>query len=242
MTTPRTDEQPIVCSLAAGDYRERLAWIVELNRDALRQQRRNDLRLELTYAPQAAARVREMVKREQECCAFLTFELREDADATRLAIVAPEAAREDADLLFEPFQSTNQTEASCACTAASPGKDATSNRSASGRRAGAVAAAAATGALACAACCVLPLAMPAVMLTSAGSLILFLAGASAWAAKLALIAVFGGWIWVWSQSARTKIRPAKSTLYAMSIATLVLALALGWPLYEAAVLRIVASV
>jgi len=183
-----------------------------------------------------------MVKREQKCCAFLTFKLREDADATRLAVVAPEAAREDADLLFEPFLSLGAAKTTCACTATAPTKGAITNRSPSGRGIGAVAAATATGALACAACCVLPLAMPAVMLTAAGGMIAWLAGAAVWVAGLALIAVTAGWIWLCWQSARTKITPAKSTLDAMSVATVVLALAFGWPLYEAALLRIVMSV
>jgi hypothetical protein len=70
----------------------------------MREKRRADLRLELTYAPEAAERVREMVRRERECCAFLDFKLQKEADAVRLTIVAPEGAREAAEMLFEPFQ------------------------------------------------------------------------------------------------------------------------------------------
>jgi hypothetical protein len=241
MATPDSDEQPIACTLTGGDFRERLAWFADLNRDALLAQRRNDLQLELAYRPEATARVREMVRREQECCAFLSFTLCEDADATRLTIVAPEAARDDADLLFEPFQSTSRIETSCACSATPAAKGAMSARCANTRGVGAIAAVTAAGALACAACCVLPFALPAVMLTSVGGLIAELAGASAWVGKLALIAVAGGWIWVGWQSARAKIMPARSTLYAMGLATLLLALAFGWPLYGARLLRMMAS-
>jgi hypothetical protein len=107
MTMTAGEVQPIMCTLAAGDYKNRMAWIAALNREALREKRRDDLRLALTYAPEAGERVREMVRREKRCCSFLEFDLREDADAVRLTIMAPEEAREAAELLFEPFQSTS---------------------------------------------------------------------------------------------------------------------------------------
>ena len=47
--------------------------------------------------------VREMVRKEQQCCAFLNFELSEIDEGVRLAITAPERAREVADALFEQF-------------------------------------------------------------------------------------------------------------------------------------------
>jgi hypothetical protein len=104
MTITRSEQAPIACTLESGDFRQRLAWIAELNRDALRAQRRDGLRLELTYAPTALDRVREMVAREQDCCAFLTFDLQEEPDTVRLVIEAPENARDALDAVFEPFQ------------------------------------------------------------------------------------------------------------------------------------------
>jgi hypothetical protein len=95
------DEAPIACSLQGGSHRKRLAWIAELARDGLRSLQRRDLRLELNYAPEVAARVREMVQKEQECCAFLDFELLENGDEVRLTITAPERAV--ADTMFEQF-------------------------------------------------------------------------------------------------------------------------------------------
>ncbi len=94
---------PIACTLQPGDYRERLAQIAELARDGLLGVSRDDLRLQLRYAPEVADRVREMVGQEQECCAFLNFELMETSEDLRLTITAPERAREVADALFEPF-------------------------------------------------------------------------------------------------------------------------------------------
>ncbi len=97
-------EQPsIVCCLSAGDYRRRLAWIGSLARKALRSHDRDDLVLYLAYAPEAAGEVQKMVEQERMCCAFLTFDLHEQADTVCLTITAPEAARESADVLFGQF-------------------------------------------------------------------------------------------------------------------------------------------
>jgi hypothetical protein len=97
------DEAPIACTLQAGDYKDRLAWIAELARDGLLGIRQKDLQLELRYASSVADRVREMVGKEQECCAFLKFELFETAEGVCLTITAPERARDVADALFEQF-------------------------------------------------------------------------------------------------------------------------------------------
>ena len=97
------DEPPIACTLQGGSYQERLAWIADLARDGLRSHARQDLMLDLRYAQEVAARVQEMVRKEEECCAFLTFVLTEADDEVRLTITAPERAREVADGLFEQF-------------------------------------------------------------------------------------------------------------------------------------------
>jgi hypothetical protein len=103
MTDMTTEGQPIACTLAGEDFRERLAWIAALTREAMRSYERNDLVLNLRYAPEAASRVREMMRKEQTCCSFLTFEMQEHPDEVRLRIRAPENARASADALFEPF-------------------------------------------------------------------------------------------------------------------------------------------
>jgi hypothetical protein len=73
-------EIPIACTLSATDYRARLAEIAALSRDALRHVERRGLTLDLRYAPEAAARVRQLVEQERTCCAFLQFDLHESAD------------------------------------------------------------------------------------------------------------------------------------------------------------------
>ena len=94
---------PIACTLGAGAYQERLAWIAELNRSALRGAQRQGARLILTYDPRVATRVHEMVRREQECCAFLQFELNEGRSGLMVVITAPEPTRDALDAMFDPF-------------------------------------------------------------------------------------------------------------------------------------------
>jgi hypothetical protein len=118
MTVTRSEPAPIACTLGPGDFRQRLAWITELNRDALCAQRREGLRLELTYARAALGRVRELVAREQDCCAFLTFELQQEADTVRLVIEAPEHAPDALDAVFEPFQAREPAASVCSCSSA----------------------------------------------------------------------------------------------------------------------------
>jgi hypothetical protein len=98
------DGPPIACTLSAGDFVKRLAGIAKLNAAALMGRRRRDLTLELTYRVDAAAEVLRMVRGEQECCAFLAFEVRQEPDAVRVSITAPEAARDAAAVMFEAFQ------------------------------------------------------------------------------------------------------------------------------------------
>jgi hypothetical protein len=98
-----SEAPPIACTLDIADFKERLDWITDLNRAALLDIRRDGLRLELTYRPQAVEDVGELVRREQLCCAFLHFDLRADDDAVRLFVTASEEARQAAELVFEPF-------------------------------------------------------------------------------------------------------------------------------------------
>lgn len=202
---------PIACTLDIGNFRERLAQIAALNRDALRGYERDGLVLRLRYGAAAGDRVREMVEREQACCGFLAFDLREVGNELWLTITAPEEARGAAETLFDQF-------------AAGAGHG--------GARAANLALACATGAAACATGCVLPLALPAVALASTGTMLAWLTGAHAWMTALASIAVAAAWVWIWRESVRSNARPARLTLYMMVVATLLLALALAWPLIE----------
>lgn len=112
--TPQTDDAPIACTLGAGDFKARIAWIAALNTEALREVRRDDLTLHLVYASDASDRVRQMVAQERACCAFLRFELSETKDSIRLTITAPETARTAAETVFEPFQARRAPDPSAA--------------------------------------------------------------------------------------------------------------------------------
>lgn len=97
------DEAPIACTLGGNDYRERLAWIAQLNRDGLRSHRRDVRTLELHYAAAVRDRVHQLVRQEAECCAFLGFAVDQSADQVSLTITVPERAGEIADDALAPF-------------------------------------------------------------------------------------------------------------------------------------------
>lgn len=105
----------VACTLSPGDFHQRLAWIAALNRDALRKRHRDGRRLELTYAPAALDRVRDMMHREQECCAFLTFTLHREDDSIRLVIEAPGDVDDALDTVFQPFEAPESAAAGCGC-------------------------------------------------------------------------------------------------------------------------------
>jgi len=233
-------EKPIACTLGAGDARARFAWIAELNRDALRGYERRELSLELRYAKIAIERVRELVRREQECCSVMTFGLREELTEVRLTITAPESAREAADSLFEQFVASTETDAACGCAAA-PATNAKRKAGVAGKAAGGVALLSAAGAVAACAVCVLPFALPAVLLAGVGGVLAWLGNAHVWMTGVAVVALAVAWLWIWRQSARTGVRPAISTLTMMGIATLLVVSALFWPEIEPGVLRPVAG-
>jgi hypothetical protein len=118
MNADPSPTEPVACTLDAGAYRERVAWIAALNRSALRSVRREGARLILAYDPQASGGVRELVRREQECCAFLQLDLNEDEKGLTLAVTAPQAARDTLDALSEPFLTGARAGGRCACKTA----------------------------------------------------------------------------------------------------------------------------
>ncbi|RWX11872.1 hypothetical protein EHI42_23460 [Rhizobium hidalgonense] len=97
------EEMPIACTLDAGDFKARTAQIEALAAQHLQRVSRQPLSIELTYATEALAELRDLVRKETECCAFLDFDLAETSEGIRLRITAPEAAREAADTLFANF-------------------------------------------------------------------------------------------------------------------------------------------
>ncbi len=98
-----SDEVAIACTLDAGDFKERTKQIRDLARRSLRHVSRKPLSLALTYDIEARDEVRALVANEQECCPFLTFGVAEEGDTIKVAILAPAAAADAADALFDHF-------------------------------------------------------------------------------------------------------------------------------------------
>jgi hypothetical protein len=98
-----SESPPIACTLGSGDFKDRIGWIRELSARSLRSHRRDGLSLDLTYDRSAATDVHDLVRREQACCGFLRFDVRESVDAVHLAITAPPEAQTAADELFAHF-------------------------------------------------------------------------------------------------------------------------------------------
>jgi hypothetical protein len=95
-------EAPIACTLDAGEFKAGTELIRTVTSRHLRHATRTALRLSLTYAPEAHSEVRKLVRMEQACCAFLTFDLTHDASGVFLTITAPEAAADDLFAHFAP--------------------------------------------------------------------------------------------------------------------------------------------
>jgi hypothetical protein len=209
-------ETPIVCTLDMGGFKQRLAWIAELNRDALRSHERDGLVLHLRYSARSADRIKEMVHREKQCCGFLRFDVRDEGNDVLLTITAPEEARIAAETLFEQFVTCGQS------GPATPAR---------------IALACTCAAVTCAAARVAPLALPAVVLAVTGSMLAWLSGAHSWMTVLAALAVAAAWLWLWWHAIRTGLRPATSTFRILGIATFLLALAVLWPFIEPEIAR-----
>jgi hypothetical protein len=97
----------------------------------------------------------------------------------------------------------------------------------------------AAGAVACGVCCVLPFALPAVAAAGAGGTLAWVGRAHGAMTAIASAIVVAAWISVVAQSRRARKRPASATVYAMVIATAVLALAIVWPRIEPYVIDLI---
>lgn len=220
----------LACSLEGRAFQERVAWIAALNQRHMRRALRQGNTLTLVYDPAARHDVEELMSREQACCAFLEFRIAASSEEVRLDITVPSHASRDADALLAPFQGDQATTdaAECCGTCAAPASPVKA-----GRVAGAAAVTSTTAVVACGACCLLPLAFPAIATTAvAGGLLGWLAGAHVWLTVLAVCTVLAAWLWVGRQSVKRKARPAGSTLGLMGLASLVLMVALIWPRME----------
>ena len=98
-----TTDRPIVCTLVAGDFKARMAWLADLNARALTGHRRDGLTLHLEYLAEVREEVEDLVRHERECCGFLEFQVRQQATTVTLSITAPIEAEIAAETLFNDF-------------------------------------------------------------------------------------------------------------------------------------------
>ena len=97
------------------------------------------------------------------------------------------------------------------------------------RTASAAAATVAIGAVACGVCCVLPFALPAVVLGTSGGVLPPFAKAFWGALNVATVMVGVARLWVIVRTRRTRTRPARPMLSWMAVATTALVAAAAWP-------------
>jgi hypothetical protein len=104
MTAPRaSDWVPAACTLPSVDRPLRRAEFDELFATAVLDVQRSgptELALTLAAAPGRTDVVRDLTRREIECCSFFTFRL-EDGDPLRLRVTVPAAHTDVLDALAE---------------------------------------------------------------------------------------------------------------------------------------------
>ncbi|MGH8062276.1 MAG: hypothetical protein ACREO7_09720 [Pseudoxanthomonas sp.] len=235
--TDNTTPDP-ACSLTARAFQERVGWIAALNQEFLRRSQRQGNILTLTYGAAARSQVEDMVSRERDCCAFLEFKITSAGEEVVLSVTVPTHATESADKLLAPFLGDQTSAAATECCGAC---DVPASPVKAGRIAGTAMATSTTAVVACGACCVLPLAFPAVAATAAGGALVWLGGAHLWMTGLAALTVGAAWLWIWRQSVKRKARAATSTLVLMGLASLALVLAIAWPRIEPSLMAALSS-
>jgi hypothetical protein len=86
----------LACSLTPGEYAQRLRDFRRLFATSLVKSRREPTRLYLTLdaATAAEADVRDLLRREQECCPFFSFTVEAALDAIQVQALVPDGADE----------------------------------------------------------------------------------------------------------------------------------------------------
>jgi hypothetical protein len=93
----------LACSLSPNERAERGRELRELARQALAGRDREPSAIVLTYraAPEVEEALRDLIRREAECCPFLDFELVPGERELSLRVSAPAGAEEMLDLIYE---------------------------------------------------------------------------------------------------------------------------------------------
>jgi hypothetical protein len=95
-TVTSESQVTIACSLRPGEYAERLREFRRLFTTSLLDWRREPTRLYLRLSGATApeASVRDLLRREQECCPFFTFDVQTPGDVVLVQAYVPEGADE----------------------------------------------------------------------------------------------------------------------------------------------------
>jgi hypothetical protein len=99
-------ELPIACTLTPAAMADRGEWLRRLGASYLLAGERRDAGLELRFRAAGEGGVREWVRAEQECCAFLSFDLERGDGELRLAVTGPPGAEPVLDGLLAALQGT----------------------------------------------------------------------------------------------------------------------------------------
>lgn len=99
----RTAALANACTLDHAHLDGRLAAIRDLAMRSLREQKRDGLKLHLTYDERALAEVEALVAQEMACCTFLNFDLAHGRGVVHLTITAPASFADEANDLFAHF-------------------------------------------------------------------------------------------------------------------------------------------
>lgn len=197
-----THKATIACTLDARSHAERVTWIAQLNRSSLQRHARIGRMLLLEYSPSAANDLALLVERERECCAFLTFKVENTDPSITLRIEAPSRVTDEQalDALFSPF--LTRLDANALASEAAYPFPATPAASDPVGRSLAISGIAGVAVIACAACCTVPLFMPALSLSLIGSAVSLGAGGARWALLVGAVALGAALIWAVMRSRR----------------------------------------
>jgi len=93
---PNPSALAIACTLSPGDYAERLRAFRRLFAASLRGVRREPTHLPLTFEDGAGreGELRDLLRREQECCPFFGFAVAAAGDALVVEVTVPDGAEE----------------------------------------------------------------------------------------------------------------------------------------------------
>ena len=103
-----SSDTPIACTLSADELPKRLAEMRGIGTDALRSVDAEGA-MHFRADHETRERLEAVIAAESSCCAFLSFDLRDEGDELVLSIAAPEGGEPLARDLVAAFAGTSET-------------------------------------------------------------------------------------------------------------------------------------